>query len=467
VTARDRIGAKLLELLRSESGIALPMAILATVIGLGLAAIPVMASMDTQGGDRHNQSSAAAYTAADSAVELAIQRQSKMSSKVTTSLPCVKKNGTKLEAVAKEASGWCPRVPTTGTESVGTGGFSYRVKPVSTSAISVVATGTSTAGGGTVNSRVLANATSSGGTSSTPTIFGTEGVIGVEYIYLDNGASITGNVGSNGYVQLVGGTEIKNCETIRVGTEFKKESWQSTPCTVTKGTKEYPPVVVPSENSNGRMFTAGGDTYYYSGGALAGCGAQSWQAQWCPTTKVLGLRNETTVTLGGTAPYVFCQLQIEGAGVLKIKAGVKVQIIFESPEKCGLSSGTTQLLINNGGKVEAEGASGNEMRAGFYFVGGSSASNVKLEGGASVTNFVMYGPKTSIEISNGASFRGAMLGKTITMHGGTWIKPEGSEFKPDENLPIEKTSTGGGTYSQGSYAECTSTVNETEPSTGC
>ncbi len=453
-------------LLRSESGIALPMARRATTIGLGLAAIPVLASMNTQRGDRHDQSNDAAFTAADSGAEIAIQRQTEMASLLSTSKPCVAKNGTKLEAAAKEGNGWCPRVPATGTETVGGGGFSYRVKPTVTNAISVVAPGTSTAGGASVNRRLLLNATSSGG--GTPAVFGNESVVGIESVYLDNGASIRGNVGSNGYVQLVGGTQIENCETIRVGTngEFKKESWQSTPCTITKGNKEYPNVVVPSENSNGRMFTAGGDTYTYSSGALAGCEAQGWQAQWCPKTKVLGLRNDSSVTLGGTAPYVFCQLQIEGGGVLKIKAGAEVQIIFESPESCGLPSGTTQLLINNGGKVEAEGA-GNAMRAGFYFVGSSTrATKVKLEGGASVANFVMYAPRTSVEISNGASFRGALLGKTITMHGGTWIRPEGSEFKPDENLPVEKTGSGG-TYAQGAYVECSSTLNEAEPSTGC
>jgi hypothetical protein len=463
---RSRLVDTCRELLHSERGIALPVAMLITVIGLGLAAVPIMASINTQSNDRRDQSNDAAFTAADSGAELAVQRQSLMASKLSTSKPCVKKNGTTLEAVAKEATGWCPRVPTTGTETVGNGSYSYRVKPT-TGSIAVVVSGTSTTGGRSVNRRLMVNAAS---TASTPVVFGAEAVVGIESVLMDNGTHVQGNVGSNGNVTLEGGAGIEDCETVRVGTgkELITRNGASASCGVTKGSREYPNVVVPSETSNGRMFTAGGDTYTYSSGAIAGCGAQGWQAQWCPTTKILGLRNDSTVTLGGSpAPYVFCQLQIEGAGVLKIKAGVRVQIIFESPESCGLPSGTTQLLVNNGGKIEAEGASGEEMRAGFYFVGSSSRTTyAKFEGGSSTSNFVLYGPRTNVELTNGASFRGAMVGKTFTMHGGTTVRPESSSFNPDESLPVEATASGGA-YTPSSYIECSAAGNETEPSTGC
>ena len=191
-----------------------------------------------------------------------------MASKLSTSKPCVKATGTSLEAVAKEGTGWCPRVPTTGTESVGNGGFSYRVKPTSTKAISVVATGSSTAGGGNVNRRVLVNAASSGG--ATPIVFGAEGVVGLEWIKMSGSASIYGNAGSNGYIDWTeGNPSMPGCTQMRG--EFRKLSWQTTPCPAVQETRTYPNVVVPSENSNGRMFTAGGDTYTWSNGAFGGC----------------------------------------------------------------------------------------------------------------------------------------------------------------------------------------------------
>jgi hypothetical protein len=452
------------DLLRSEQGIALPVAMLVTVIGLSLAAVPIMASLSTQNSDQRDQGSDAALTAADSGASLAISRQTLMASKLTTAKPCVKGTGTTLEAVATEASGWCPRVPTTGTESVGRGTFSYRVKPT-TNAIAVVATGGSVAAGATVNRRLLVNATA---TATAPVVFGNESVVGIESVSLDNGTHIKGNTGSNGTVTLSGGAGIEECETVRVGptSELQTSNGASASCPTTKGTKTYPEVVVPTETSNSRMFTANGDTYFYSGGAIAGCGAQSWQTQWCPTTRVLEARNEATITLSGEAPYVFCKLVLEGNTHLKVKAGAHIQIIFDTPESCGQSSGTTQLLINNGASIEAEGA-GTEIRAGLYFAGSTSrATSARFEGGAISSNFVFYGPHTTVELSNGAPFNGAMLAKTITMHGGTVVRPQASNFLPDEDLPVAQTGSGG-SYSQGGYIECSATANETEPSSGC
>jgi hypothetical protein len=462
-----RLRSNLANRLRSEAGIALPMAILATTIGLGLAAIPVMASMDTQKGDRHDQSNDAAFTAADSGAELAIQRQTKMATLLSTTKPCVKKNGTKLEAVAKETSGWCPRVPTTGTEAVGGGGFSYRVKPTATNAISVVATGASTAGGGSVSRRLLVNATSSGG--ATPAVFGAEGVVGVEWVKMLGSASVYGNVGSNGYVDWTeGNPSIPGCTQLRG--EFRKLNWQTTPCTVVQETRTYPNVIVPTENSNGRMFTAGGDTYTWSNGAFGGCGS-SKESLWCSTSKVLKLTNDATVTLSGEAPYVLCQLVVNGNSQLIMPAGAHIRIIFESPEKCGLSSGTAQMQIEGSGRIVSKSfspGSGNYSVPGFYFVGaeGTGVSKVIMNGAATGNNMILYAPRSEIRITNGASFGGAILGKTVYLDGGTRAQPEGTgSFKPDENLPIE--ATGGGTFAQGAYIECSSTVNETEPSTGC
>jgi hypothetical protein len=466
---RSRLRHACRRLLHDERGIALPVAMLITVIGLGLAAIPIMASVNTQSGDRRDQSSDAALTAADSGADLAIQRQTMMTAKVTTAKPCVKKSGTTLEAVATEASGWCPRVPTTGTETVGSASFSYRVKPT-TGAMSVVSTGTSTAGGKSVNRRLMVNATSSGGT--TPTVFGSEGVVGLEWIKMLGSASIYGNAGSNGYIDWTGGNpSMPGCTQMRG--EFRKLDWQTTPCPAVKETRTYPDVVVPETNSNGRMFTAGGDTYTWSNGALGGCGASA--ASWCPTTKVLKLTNDATVTLGGEAPYVFCQLIIQDNTQLTMAAGKKIQIIFESPEKCGLASGTAQMRVENSGRIVSQSYSpskGNYSAPGFYFVGstesGSKFRQTKLimNGAATGNNVIIYGPKTDIEITNGASFGGAVLGKTVYLDGGTRTKPEGTgSFDPDENLPV--ASSGGGTYAQSAFIECTSTANETTPSTGC
>ncbi|HVV90643.1 MAG TPA: hypothetical protein VHB53_09130, partial [Solirubrobacterales bacterium] len=73
-----RLLQALRELRRSERGVALPVAITVTFIGLGLAAVPVLASINTQHGDSRNQGSNQALAAAEAGANLALLRQSQM-----------------------------------------------------------------------------------------------------------------------------------------------------------------------------------------------------------------------------------------------------------------------------------------------------------------------------------------------------------------------------------------------------
>lgn len=474
-----RARARCNRLLRDERGIALPTAMLITVIGLGLATVPIMASVNTQSGDRRDQASDAALAAADSGIDIAITRQTQMASTLSTSKPCVKKTVVestryKLEAVAPQGA-WCPQV---GPETVGNSTYVYRVKPAYTSssaAISVLATGSSTTGGKTVTRRLLVNATASG-SGNTPVVFGAEGVVGIDSVTMTNG-TIYGDVGSNGNIQWPNGdAHIVDCSKVRVGSPsgaFTKQSWQTYPaCPIVKETRKYPNVVVPLTNSNSRMFTAGGDTYTYSNGALAGCGAANWQASWCPTTKVLYLTSDATVTLGGTAPYVLCQLRMDNDAKLIMAAGARIQIIFDSPENCGQSSGVEQFSLRNGAAIRSASFSpstGNYAVPGLYFVGSDSrTTEIYMDGGTAGNNMIIYAPRTAIEIRAGASFGGAILGKSIYMDGGTRVKPEGTGgFAPDENLPVAGSGTPT-TFSQGSFVECSAApTSESEPASGC
>jgi hypothetical protein len=222
------------------------------------------------------------------------------------------------------------------------------------------------------------------------------------------------------------------------------------------------------------MFTAGGDTYTYSNGALAGCGASSKQASWCPETKVLYLTSDARVTLSGTAPYVLCQLKLDGDAHVIMAAGAQIQIIFDSPEACKLPSGTTQFSLENGASLESASYSpgtGNYSVPGLYFVGSTTTGSgfretkIYMDGGTSANNMIIYAPRTAIEIKAGASFGGAILGKTVYMDGGTRVKPTGTgTFNPDANLPVESTG-GSSAFARAAYVECTAVT--TLETTGC
>jgi hypothetical protein len=457
------------------------MVVIITAIGLTFASVTIVASVHTQTGDTRNQADNSALAAADAAINLALLRQNQV--QPSSSAPClIESSGKLVPGTAKTSgseSGWCQSV---GPNTVGLASSTYQVKPCytgsscasgSTPKITVVATGCfpapssgscPTASTSNVTVHRLAVTAASSGTGS-PTVFGAEGVVGVDWIKMAGSASIYGDAGSNGYIDWTGGNpSMPGCTQMRG--EFRKLEWQQTPCPAVRETHEYPNVVVPTENSNSRMFTAGGDTYTWSNGALGGCGASA--ASWCATTKVLRLTNDATVTLGGSAPYVFCQLILQDNTQLIMAANSHIRIIFDSPENCGLASGSNQMQLENSGRIVSQSfspGSGNYSVPGFYFVGSSTrTTKVVMNGAAAGNNMIIYGPRTEIQVTNGASFGGAILGKTVYLDGGIRVKPEGTgSFDPDENLPIG--STGSADFARSSYVECGPAGST--PSTGC
>jgi hypothetical protein len=126
-TLRTRLRAALTELRRSERGIALPMALMITVIAMGMAAVPIVAAVGSQEGDSRSQSSNEALAAAEAGAELAVLRQSKMltENKASTTPSCV--SPATLESTGA-GSGWCTAFPAA-KETFGNAKFQYRVRP--------------------------------------------------------------------------------------------------------------------------------------------------------------------------------------------------------------------------------------------------------------------------------------------------------------------------------------------------
>ncbi len=127
---KRRLRGALRELTRSERGFALPMALVVTVVAMGFAAVPVVASINAQSGDSHNQGSNEALAAAEAGAEVALLKQSRMLSQVTDDShpPCV---GQQVPIATGGESGWCPKVPGAGESrpKVGAASYSYQVRP--------------------------------------------------------------------------------------------------------------------------------------------------------------------------------------------------------------------------------------------------------------------------------------------------------------------------------------------------
>lgn len=115
-----RLRAVVTELRRSERGIALPMALMVTVIAMGFAAVPIVASVSSQGGDSRNQGANEALAAAEAGAELAVLKQSELHEEFGAEQLCA--SGDAL------STGWCaaePAVP----GAIGAATYQYEVLP--------------------------------------------------------------------------------------------------------------------------------------------------------------------------------------------------------------------------------------------------------------------------------------------------------------------------------------------------
>jgi hypothetical protein len=118
------------QLIRSERGIALPMALMVTVIAMGFAAVPIVATVNAQNGDSHSQGTNEALAAAEAGAELAVLRQSEAltNSAANNIATCV--SPSTLISTGGIENGWCTKFPSATTrEKLGNAEFAYQVRP--------------------------------------------------------------------------------------------------------------------------------------------------------------------------------------------------------------------------------------------------------------------------------------------------------------------------------------------------
>lgn len=537
---RMRLRAAFLELRRSERGIALPMALMVTVVGMGMAAVPIVASLNSQGGNQHNQGSNEALAAAETGAEIALREQGALHLSKGSSQLCV--------STTAAPGGWCQQEPRpSGTVVPGTVGlatYTYRVLPcygagsnytgcstVASTAgctkdpVQVVATGVAQIAGLPIERRVsvsgcagtytppntaeqkrleteltkleeelktletprkpkeeertrfeterthleevIRQETAEGKpkteTKTTtiyktvekevpPPVFSGGQVVGIEGLVMNNNAQVYGGgIGTNGSVSLTGSAN--TCGTVRYGKGFSKTANNGSEnppsyCTTGRTFVEsapvtYPPVQLPAEiatkNSNARLTSADPATGYNRGNV-------SWNES----------KRELTLTYGelsmeGVLPYYLCKLVLAGGGVLKPGASKSLRIFFDEPKNCPGLNGSAQLQIANGTSVVGDQSSG----PGFFFLGSSTAGESKIElgGGANVSQFLVYAPKSKIVANNGVNLFGAIIGQSLELGGGAKINEKGNYTPPTttefvapekikEEVPETKTTEG-------------------------
>src|SRR3954451_16738549 len=447
------------DLRRNERGMAVATALVAMTVAFSFASAAVVYSVNTQHGTIRDHDTKEAIAAADAGANVALMRMNQFSKAVSTASPCVGASGNLLVAKQAEPDGWCQQL----TGTVGNATFAYRVGPSTTactgSTSCVVAVGTSNG----VSRRVEVTL----GTSSVGGILSKAGVIGDEDITLDQHAEIRVGVGTNGNVHLTNNTSI--CGDIRhgIGKKITEElsASQCTGYTKTEGNETLPsvssfiPETIATTNSDKRLVKC--TTLTTTTRAPAECQLDSysktWETKvpWNATTRTIEPAQNSTLTLTG-GDYFICRLYLGNNSHLIMGERAAVRIFFDTPENCGMKAGEAQIKVENNADITSSGyqpTAGKYALMGLYVMGSatistkiifSNNSNGKNEEG---DQFILYAPNSSVYMENNATFKGAIVGKTVYLS---------NHAKVVQDEGFEPPNIGGSNlFTRQSYVECT------------
>jgi hypothetical protein len=249
---------------------------------------------------------------------------------------------------------------------------------------------------------------------------GADNLIGVNSFRIQGNSQVIGKVGSNGPVTISDSARI--CGAVGWGegnqSPVGNVPWNpsdlygnGTGGGVCPGTelgifsRSFPDVVLPSdistENSNSRL--SGADP-------VPGSVWQRGNVNWNSSTRVLRV-TYSELELQGTQPYFLCRIVLSGGATLKVSGTTR--IFFDQPENC--NNETQLLVVDNGSKLLT-----STGLAGFFFLGSATVdSNIIFSGGSNSLSMVFYAPRSNITINGGSNFDGAIVGKTLTIGGGS------------------------------------------------
>jgi hypothetical protein len=184
--------------------------------------------------------------------------------------------------------------------------------------------------------------------------------------------------------------------------------------------------------------------------------------EWNPSTRILRLRNNSTLTLGGGV-YSFCGIDIDNTAQLKIAVrplGTGIRIFVDSPEHCG-GEGTGSVSVRNSGTILNLNTDPTTFQ--LYLVGSPTiATSVSFEGIDFAGELVMaiYAPYSTIRIRGNGTLSGAIASKAIDID-------NYSHIVYHERIADITTGSPLRLFKPEHYLECTTVVPDAAPDSGC
>jgi hypothetical protein len=461
----NRLLSRLSARFASERGFAIPTVMLMTVAAMGMATVGVMTSIQGQSGVVRDQGAKSALEVAESGVNQALLYYNRGVA------PC---------APAAEGE-WCG--PVTGM-SVNGGSAQYWARLAGgdecqvgneVECVEVVSQGTVNG----VTRRVDVSASTVPTEDSPgPGPFASAGVLSLEDMTLDSNAIIHTGVATNGEMTL--NSNAKQCgqASVGIGRKMKLSSnaryYSNSQCTTSYSTYLQQALTLPAvnqgdaatNNDNARFFTQDLVSGTKADACWNGFTADGNPSNHCGARE-LKVEHNSSVTLGGSV-YSFCKLTLLSNSALYIQAGASVTIYFDSPENCNQASGTTQLDLQSNSRVTS--ANGSAINVAMLFVGSESRqTKIQLNSNTSVNgpcdqNFVIYAPRSDIDVDSNSRFCGAVAGKTVHLDSNAEIwSSKGSE---SFSLPGVELPATAAHYTPYRFVEC-SAVEASPPDAGC
>ncbi len=438
---------------------ALPVTISVLFMMAGLATVTARAAITSEHQSLRDRNVKAALAAASAGLEAALYRTNLMQ---PGSTQCAYNNlgdGT-FQVGALESDGWCREQG----EDLGEGAsFSMRISGAqwlhangqALSRRSIVSAGTANG----VRRRLMLQMNAATGEPVFPN--GYAGV-SLDGLTLPNSAEITGGVGSNGNIYLRNSAQV--CGKVTPGpgkaVEVRNSAGICAGSTTTPATESFnlQPVDqgnAPTENDN---FRIGNPPATDSQDPCTDCAG----IEWDPATRILGLRNNSTLTLGGGL-YSFCGIEIENTAQLKVAArplGTGIRLFIDAPENCG-GAGTGSVTVRNSASILNLNADPTTFQ--LMVVGSPTiATQVSFEGIDLAQDLVMavYAPYSTIRIRGLSHLSGAIASKAIDLSNSARITYHERIADITTGSPLRL-------FKPEHYIECTTTPTALAPESGC
>lgn len=402
---------RLRRLIEEEAGIAVPVALAVLFLVWGLATVALREALTAQTQTQRDRQVKRALQAASAGVETGMYRMNLLQ---PGSLQCITISVGTLTVSGLQSDGWCAAQ----SEDLGDGasysmrmssGVSLRVNGQALVQREVVSTGTANG----VRRRVLMRITAATGEPIFP-----GGYAGVSLAALDvgNNVNISGGLGTNGNVVLKNFAQVCGDATPGPGKSVSIQNnanvcggYSTQPAETPFNLQPVDQGNAPTVNDNARI---GAIPATINPDPCTSCGS----VDWSPTTRVLNLRNNATLTLGGSI-YSFCRLDLDNSSQLKIAAGSVVRIYIDSPENCGGGNGMGSVSVRNDSAIVNMNTDPTTLQ--LYVVGSQTiATSVDLSNGVSLqTDMIMavYAPYSTVSLSNNVRLTGAVAARSLVL----------------------------------------------------